>query len=104
MKLLVIAAALVISTSALAKNGGGGGGGGSGHSGPGMSMSHPGSGPGSGMNPLASVEGICAVEDGDISIVDGGGITELDPAGDRLLVDISGFVDERDVRRTISIE
>src|SRR5438874_474009 len=41
MKLLVIAAALVISTSALAKNGGGGGGGGSGHSGPGMSMSHP---------------------------------------------------------------
>ena len=42
------------------------------------------------------------VEDGDISIVDGGGITELDPAGDRLLVDISGFVDERDVRRTIS--
>src|SRR5436190_8016615 len=79
MKLLVIAAALVISTSALAKNGGGGGGGGSGHSGPGMSMSHPGSGPGSGMNPLASVEGICAVEDGDISIVDGGGITELDP-------------------------
>ena len=42
------------------------------------------------------------MEDGDISIVDGGGITELDPAGDRLLVDISGFVDERDVRRTIS--
>jgi hypothetical protein len=34
------------------------------------------------------------VEDGDISIVDGGGITELDPAGDRLLVDISGFADE----------
>jgi hypothetical protein len=33
-------------------------------------------------------------EDGDISIVDGGGITELDPAGDRLLVDISGFADE----------
>jgi hypothetical protein len=43
MKLLVVAAALaalVISTSALAKNGGGP----SGHSGPGMSMSHPGSG------------------------------------------------------------
>jgi hypothetical protein len=37
------------------------------------------------------------VEAGDISIVDGGGITELDPAGDRRLVDISGFVDERDV-------
>jgi hypothetical protein len=34
------------------------------------------------------------VEDGDISIMDGGGITELDPAGDRLLVDISGFADE----------
>jgi hypothetical protein len=33
------------------------------------------------------------VEDGDISIVDGGGITELDPAGDRLLVDISGFAE-----------
>jgi hypothetical protein len=49
MKLLVVAAALaalVISTSALAKNGGGG----SGHSGPGMSMSHSGTGPGSGMN------------------------------------------------------
>jgi hypothetical protein len=42
------------------------------------------------------------VEDGDISIVDGGGITELDPAGDRLLVDISGFADKRDVRRPIS--
>src|SRR6266478_4263846 len=26
--------------------------------------------------------------------MDGGGITELDPAGDRLLVDISGFADE----------
>ena len=34
------------------------------------------------------------MEDGDISIMDGGGITELDPAGDRLLVDISGFADE----------
>ena len=34
------------------------------------------------------------MEDGDISIVDGGGITELDPAGDRLLVDIFGFADE----------
>jgi hypothetical protein len=43
---------------------------------------------------MASVEGTCAAEDGDISIVDGGGITELDPAGDRLLVDISGFADE----------
>ena len=43
---------------------------------------------------MASVEGTCVAEDGDISIVDGGGITELDPAGDRLLVDISGFADE----------
>jgi len=34
------------------------------------------------------------VEDGGISIVVDGGITELDPAGDRLLVDISGFADE----------
>ena len=42
------------------------------------------------------------MEDGGISTVVDGGITELDPAGDRLLVDISGFVDERDVRRTIS--
>jgi hypothetical protein len=48
---------------------------------------------------LASVEGICAVEDGGISIEVDGGITELDPAGDRLLPDISGFVDERDVCR-----
>jgi len=82
MKFLVVAAALaalVTSTSALAKNGGGG----SGRSGPGMSMSH--SGPGSGMNRPA---------DGGISTVVDGGITELDPAGDRLLVDISGFADE----------
>jgi hypothetical protein len=43
MKFLVIAAALVISTSALAKNGGGSSGH-SGSSGPGMSMSHPASG------------------------------------------------------------
>ena len=34
------------------------------------------------------------MEDGGISIVVDGGITELDPAGDRLLVDISGFADE----------
>jgi hypothetical protein len=34
------------------------------------------------------------VEDGGISTVVDGGITELDPAGDRLLVDISGFADE----------
>jgi hypothetical protein len=39
---------------------------------------------------------------GGISIEVDGGITELDPAGDRLLLDISGFVDERDVRRTVS--
>jgi hypothetical protein len=37
---------------------------------------------------------------GGISIEVDGGITELDPAGDRLLLDISGFVAERDVRRT----
>jgi hypothetical protein len=41
------------------------------------------------------------VEDGDISIVDGGGITELDPAGDQLLVDISGFADEWLLRSTL---
>jgi hypothetical protein len=34
------------------------------------------------------------VEDGGISTVVDGGITELDPAGDRRLVDISGFADE----------
>ena len=34
------------------------------------------------------------MEDGGISTVVDGGITELDPAGDRLLVDISGFADE----------
>ena len=34
------------------------------------------------------------MEDGGISTVADGGITELDPAGDRLLVDISGFADE----------
>jgi hypothetical protein len=34
------------------------------------------------------------VEDGGISTVADGGITELDPAGDRLLADISGFADE----------
>jgi hypothetical protein len=34
------------------------------------------------------------VEDAGISTVADGGITELDPAGDRLLVDISGFADE----------
>jgi hypothetical protein len=38
---------------------------------------------------------------GAISIEVDGGIMELDPAGDRLLVDISGFVDERDIRHTI---
>ena len=40
------------------------------------------------------MEGTCAEEDGDISIVDGGGITELDPAGDGLVVGTSGFADE----------
>lgn len=34
------------------------------------------------------------MEDAGISTVADGGITELDPAGDRLLVDISGFADE----------
>ena len=36
------------------------------------------------------------MEDAGISTVADGGITELDPAGDRLLVDISGFADEGD--------
>jgi hypothetical protein len=34
------------------------------------------------------------VEGGGISIAGDGGITELDPAGDRLPVDIFGFADE----------
>jgi hypothetical protein len=38
---------------------------------------------------------------GVISIEVDGGIMELDPAGDRLLLDISGLVDERDIRRTV---
>jgi hypothetical protein len=42
------------------------------------------------------------VEDGDITIVDDGGITELDPAGDGLVVAISGFADEWLVRGTAS--
>ena len=38
---------------------------------------------------------------GVISIEVDGGIMELDPAGDRPLLDISGFVDERDILRRI---